>query len=130
MDIEFVNPGVDYMIQRIMDFQTEAESAFWSEPLYRFYPQLDKAYAISLPFSERNEYIERTMRAVYAKLETSVYKGYKQDKIEMRGDRAEMSDFPLYLNTVAGGLDRRDQTIGGFSFVVKIYAVPVVEIIG
>ena len=66
----------------------------------------------------------------YKKIETSVYKGYKQDKIEMRGDRAEMSDFPLYLNTVAGGLDRRDQTIGGFSFVVKIYAVPVVEIIG
>ena len=66
----------------------------------------------------------------YAIRKTSVYKGYKQDKIEMRGDRAEMSDFPLYLNTVAGGLDRRDQTIGGFSFVVKIYAVPVVEIIG
>ena len=61
---------------------------------------------------------------------TSVYKGYKRDKIEMRGDRAEMSDFPLYLNTVAGGLDCRDQTIGGFSFVVKIYAVPVIEIIG
>ena len=61
---------------------------------------------------------------------TSVYKGYKQDKIEMRGDRAEMSDFPLYLNTVAGSLDCRDQTIGGFSFVVKIYAVPVIEIIG
>ena len=67
---------------------------------------------------------------IYVMSETSVYKGYKQDKIEMRGDRAEMSDFPLYLNTVAGGLDRRDQTIGGFSFVVKIYAVPVVEIIG
>ena len=66
----------------------------------------------------------------YKLMETSVYKGYKQDKIEMRGDRAEMSDFPLYLNTVAGGLDRRDQTIGGFSFVVKIYALPVVEIIG
>ena len=66
----------------------------------------------------------------YDETQTSVYKGYKQDKIEMRGDRAEMSDFPLYLNTVAGGLDRRDQTIGGFSFVVKIYAVPVVEIIG
>ena len=67
---------------------------------------------------------------IHSSKETSVYKGYKQDKIEMRGDRAEMSDFPLYLNTVAGGLDRRDQTIGGFSFVVKIYAVPVVEIIG
>ena len=67
---------------------------------------------------------------IYNRYKTSVYKGYKQDKIEMRGDRAEMSDFPLYLNTVAGGLDRRDQTIGGFSFVVKIYAVPVIEIIG
>ena len=61
---------------------------------------------------------------------TSVYKGYKRDKIEMRGDRAEMSDFPLYLNTVAGGLDCRNQAIGGFSFVVKLYALPVVEIIG
>ena len=66
----------------------------------------------------------------YVLIETSVYKGYKRDKIEMRVDRVEVSDFPLYLNTVAGGLDRRDQTIGGFSFVVKIYAVPVVEIIG
>ena len=63
-------------------------------------------------------------------LKASVYKGYKRDKIEMRGDRAEISDFPLYLNTVAGGFDCRDQTIGGFSFVVKIYALPVVEIIG
>lgn len=69
-------------------------------------------------------------RIAFGRNKTSVYKGYKQDKIEMRGDRAEMSDFPLYLNMVAGGLDRRDQTISGFSFVVKIYAVPVVEIIG
>ena len=37
--------------------------------------------------------------------ETSVYKGYKRDKIEMRGDRAEMSDFPLYLYIVAGCAD-------------------------
>ena len=51
---------------------------------------------------QKNKYITR----IYKSLETSVYKGYKQDKIEMRGDRAEMSDFPLYLNTVAGGLDR------------------------
>ena len=74
--------------------------------------------------------VTASLQVVSVAMETSVYKGYKRDKIEMRGDRAEMSDFPLYLNTVAGGLDRRDQTIGGFSFVVKIYTVPVVEIIG
>ena len=78
-------------------------------------------------FVSEREYISED---VYSLMKTSVYKGYKRDKIEMRGDRAKISDFPLYLNTVAGGLDCRDQTIGGFSFVVKIYAVPVVEIIG
>lgn len=67
-----MNPGVDYMIERIMAFQTEDESAFWSEPLYHFYPQLDKVYATSLPFPERKEYIERTMRAVYIDLEDTI----------------------------------------------------------
>ena len=72
MEVTFVNPGVDYMIERIMAFQTEDESAFWSEPLYHFYPQLDKAYATSLLFSERKEYIEQTMRAVYTELEDTI----------------------------------------------------------
>lgn len=72
MNITFVNPGVDYMLQRIISFQMEDESSFWSEPLYHFYPQLDKAYAASLPFSERKAYIERTLRDVYVELEDSI----------------------------------------------------------
>ena len=65
MEVTFVNPGVDHMVQRIMAFQSEDTSPFWSEPLYHFYPQLDKAYAVSLTFPERRNYIERTMRTVY-----------------------------------------------------------------
>ena len=42
MEVTFINPGVDYMIQSIMHFQAEGEAEFWSEPLYHFYPQLDK----------------------------------------------------------------------------------------
>lgn len=72
MEVIFGNPGADYMIRQIMEFQAEGESAFWSEPLYHFYPQLDKAYAASLPFSERNGYIERTLRAVYVELEDAI----------------------------------------------------------
>ena len=90
----------------------------------------DKYEIVYISNGEIKETIPAAVENGYIVFETSVYKGYKQDKIEMRGDRAEMSDFPLYLNTVAGGLDCRDQTIGGFSFVVKIYALPVVEIIG
>ena len=72
MEVTFVNPGVDYMIEQIMEFQTEEESAFWSEPLFHFYPQLDRDYATRLPFPERKEYIERTMRVVYAELEDTI----------------------------------------------------------
>ncbi len=110
---------------------------------YRNLPALIYIYdymstsSASLSETLLHEHIDYGIKKIVERLDyiikqnqTSVYKGYKQDKIEMRGDRAEMSDFPLYLNTVAGGLDRRDQTIGGFSFVVKIYAVPVIEIIG
>ena len=72
MEITFVNPGADYMIQRMMDFQAEEESAFWSEPLYHFYPQLDTVYAAGLSFDERTEYIARTMRTVYAESENTI----------------------------------------------------------
>lgn len=101
------------------------------EPLHQQFIEQEYAQIAWLRGKSVETVCEHLEKAIVQTMpETSVYKGYKQDKIEMRGDRAEMSDFPLYLNTVAGGLDRRDQTIGGFSFVVKIYAVPVVEIIG
>lgn len=69
MEITFIKPSADYMIERILDFQSEDVPDFWSEPLYSFYPQLDRAYAAKLPFSERMGYIERTMRSIYAELE-------------------------------------------------------------
>lgn len=72
MDITFINPGVDYMIQQIMEFQNEEESTFWSEPLYHFYPQLDKVYATGLPFSKRKDYIERILRTVYVEVEDTI----------------------------------------------------------
>lgn len=72
MEITFVNPGINYMLHQIIEFQSEGESAFWSEPLYHFYPQLDKAHAESLPFPEKADYIERTLRAVYTELENTI----------------------------------------------------------
>lgn len=72
MDVTFVNPGVDDMLQSIMAFQEEGQTAFWSEPLYHFYPQLDRAYADRLPFPQRKDYIERTLRDVYAQVEDTI----------------------------------------------------------
>lgn len=72
MEITFVNPGVDYMIKQIMEFQSESESAFWSEPLYYFYPQIDKARSQSMSFPEREQYVERVLREVYVGLEKEI----------------------------------------------------------
>ena len=115
--------NLDYQIIKTVDSVVEDES----KKIFVFTPERALQLIASFPDLKIDFFF---FDEVYKIDETSVYKGYKQDKIEMRGDRAEMSDFPLYLNTVAGGLDCRDQTIGGFSFVVKIYAVPVIEIIG
>ena len=69
MEIVFVNPGVEYMIQSIMAFQTEEASAFWSEPLYHFYPRLNKEFSMGLPFPKRIAYLEGILRDEYRELE-------------------------------------------------------------
>jgi hypothetical protein len=44
MNIEFVNPGADHMVESILGFQTEEATSFWTDPLFWFYPQLDKEH--------------------------------------------------------------------------------------
>ncbi len=65
MQIHFTNPGVEVMLEHILDFQSENTSEFWSGPLFHFYPQLDRDHAASLPFAERKAYLSDTLRAVY-----------------------------------------------------------------
>lgn len=72
MELTFVNPGFEYMIHRIMDFQADDSSAFWTEPLFHFYPQLNKEYTNSLSASEKKEYIRNTLSAVYAEQENII----------------------------------------------------------
>lgn len=66
MELQVRNPGVDYMIERALDFQSEDTSDFWSAPLYHFYPQLDRAYAAALPWQERKAYFSQVLRQIYA----------------------------------------------------------------
>ena len=73
MNVTFVNPGVDYMISRILEFQAEGSTAFWSDPLFHFFPELDKAHADSLPFLKRREYIEHTLREIYPEIEETIH---------------------------------------------------------
>lgn len=69
MELTYSNPGIDYMIEAIMGFQTEGENGFWTEPLYHFYPQLGREYTRALPFELRKSHIEQVMRKVYREQE-------------------------------------------------------------
>lgn len=66
MELRFEIPGIDSMLAQIMEFQQDDTPEFWSAPLYRFYPQLDRTHAFSLPESERITYLDQTLRQVYA----------------------------------------------------------------
>lgn len=54
MELKVIDPGIDYMIESVMDFQTNDTTEFWAEPLYHFYPQLDREYAASLSLEKKS----------------------------------------------------------------------------
>lgn len=72
MEITFVNPGIEKMLENILLFQTDGTAAFWYEPLFYFYPQLDKARALSMRGEERKNYLARELRQAYAGLEKTI----------------------------------------------------------
>jgi len=65
MNLTFINPGKEYMISSVMLFQTDEETAFWSEPLFHFYPQLDREKAGALSFQDKKKYIAESMGQIY-----------------------------------------------------------------
>lgn len=80
MELQVRNPGVDYMIERVLDFQSEDTSDFWSAPLYHFYSQLDRNYAAALPWQERKAYFSQVLRQIYAEEESII-----EDKVKSYG---------------------------------------------
>jgi len=72
MHLTFKNPGIDYMLDSIMEFQSDELTPFWFDSLYYFYPQLDKQYSKSLSFAKRNDYIKDTLKLLYKDLEKNI----------------------------------------------------------
>lgn len=69
MDIRYTDPGFAYAIDSIFLFQAEGETPFWTDSLYHFYPQLDRARMAALPPAERKAYVTDTLRGVYEALQ-------------------------------------------------------------
>ena len=65
MHIEFVNPGFQYMLDSIMEFQKDNVSAFWNDSLFYFFKELDKEYAYSLSTEKRKKYFKEKLSEIY-----------------------------------------------------------------
>lgn len=65
MKLTWQEPGFEYSIQSIMQFQTEELNNYWIDSLYYFYPDLNKNYAMSLKDEERSLYVRGVIEKVY-----------------------------------------------------------------
>lgn len=65
MNITFKNPGFDYSIESIMLFQTDGQSPFWSDSIFYFYPQIEKAKLLEQSFPERKKYLTEAFGNIY-----------------------------------------------------------------
>ena len=60
------------MLESIMAFQKEDAASFWSEPLFYFYPQLDKAYVSTLKGEGKRKHMEDVLSSIYKEQEKTI----------------------------------------------------------
>lgn len=65
MNLQYTNPGFDAMIDSFMLFQTEDETAYWSDAIFYFYPFLDKEQFKALGLAEKKRYLTNQMKLFY-----------------------------------------------------------------
>ena len=65
MNIKFENPGFQYMLDSIMEFQKDDSSAFWNDSLFYFFKELNKEYAYSLSTENRKKYFKEKLSEIY-----------------------------------------------------------------
>ena len=74
MNITYRNPGYDHSIDSISLFLTGEETPFWSEPIFHFYPQLDKNTLSSCNPAEKHKYLNDVFRGIYENLKEEIDK--------------------------------------------------------
>lgn len=70
MNITYINAGFQTMLESIMAFQNDDETSYWTEPIFHFYPNLDKAMFQMLTFNEKKKYLSEELEKVYREQET------------------------------------------------------------
>jgi hypothetical protein len=70
MNITYVNPGFQAMIDSIMLFQTNGETPLWSDSIFYFFPKLNKDVFLTLDFNAKKKYIFNELKEIYHEQES------------------------------------------------------------
>lgn len=92
MDLKFINPGFDYMLASILEFQGDGEAAFWSDSLFYFYPELDKSRLQKMNSMEKKANIEKVLREKYNGLEPELNRKVRRYEQSWRENKAQITD--------------------------------------
>ena len=92
MHIEFSNPGFEHSIESILLFQTDGESAYWTDSIYYFYPTLDKSRIDSLNPDGKREYITAELRKTYDALQDTWSEKLDAYNAHWQNHRAQIND--------------------------------------
>ena len=57
MELKFCYPGVGYSVESILEFTKEGQTGFWSEPVFFFFPQIDREGFLSGTTEDRRRYL-------------------------------------------------------------------------
>ena len=74
MNITYRNPGYDHSIDSISLFLIGEETPFWSEPIFHFYPQLDKNTLSNCNPAEKHKYLNDVFGGIYENLKEEIDK--------------------------------------------------------
>lgn len=92
MKLTVRNPEFADMLDHILAFQTEETTDFWSETLYHFYPQLDRAHGSALPLPQRREYIRGVLESIYQQIEGTIQEKAAAYQAQWDQDLAQVED--------------------------------------
>lgn len=106
MKIIYRNPGIEYSINSIMSFQRDDSSAYWSDSLFYFYPQIDKEVFQNLSSESKKEYMAEKLTTIYEDIRKDI-----DNKIEKY-----QGHFDKYSNQINEALSDAFEINGGALF--------------
>lgn len=65
MDLTFRDPGLQYSIDSIIEFQSDDYTEWWKDSLFVFYPLIDRQHFDPLNAQEQESYLKNTLKSIY-----------------------------------------------------------------